>query len=190
MEMIEAKRTEYLSKLESLRQVFIGVKLLCDCTVPNDDFYFENPYFKVLNTETLKLIVGRIYIFLSDKKTKNYNTMSFKILINEILEKKNNEILNNLLSEINKVDKKYKEFRNKVFAHIELKENNSLKGFEEYRISYKEITSLLDLVQRIYNELFLSLDNASCDHMKGEIENLSEKLWGCYEQVGLVKKSD
>ena len=84
--IIETNRLEYLKKLESLRQVFVGLKMLYACTIPDNDFEIHDEYFGLLNTETRKMIIGKVVILLSDEyKSKKYNIISFKILLNSII---------------------------------------------------------------------------------------------------------
>ena len=198
--IIETERLEYLEKLESLRRVFIGVKMLYACTIPSNEFEIHDSYFHLLNTETKKMIVGKLYILLSDEyknKKNNYNTISFKLLLNGIIDgyavhknfRKRVQKLIVLRKEIDAIDEKYKTFRDKFFAHIELDDNHSLRKISDLGISNKDITYLLELAQKAYDQLFLFLDNASCDHMRSEIESLSEKLWRSYEKIGLVKRT-
>ena len=184
----------YKAKLESLRQVFIGLRMQFYCTNPEKKFKICDNYFGYLNLETIKLTLGRLYILLADDfKSKNnkHNTISFKILIQDILDNLPNcpnKNLKKLLSCINDIDEKYKCFRDKVYAHIDLDSNGKLKDISEFSISPNDINSLIILAEDIYNELFLLLSNSSSDHMQYHIQSLSHKLWDAYEQAGLVKK--
>lgn len=191
---MDDKNAYFLNKLESLRQVFLGLKLLHSCTVPSNRYKIENELFHHLNHETVKLILGRLIILLSDKKNAQHNTVSFIILIDEIL--KNEELecdkekLKGLRTEIDEAvnSKNLKTYRDKLFAHIDLNPDNSLRNIGEFCVSNKHITDLLDLSQRSYDTLFLELHNASTDHMKNEIEQISIKLWKTYETAGLVTR--
>lgn len=186
-------KSDYLKKLESLRQVFIGIKMLYYSTVPSREFKIHSRYFYFLSLETIKMILGKICVLLLDEYNSNstYNTVSFKILIKSMLD--NDEYINNqslrlLLEEINSIDEKYKTFRDKCYAHIELNKDNTLMGIGGFNIANTDIISLLDLSQKAYDQLFMLLDNDSSDHMEQPIEELSKKLWIAYESTGLVKK--
>jgi len=181
-------------KLESMRQVLVGLKMLYSCTIPDSEFEIKDAYFNFLNLETKKLLLGKLYILLADNFSGNknkYNTISFKILIGSMLEshaKEGTDELSNILNRIEAIDEKYKKYRDKMYAHIDLSNNGTLKKTEEFNISNRDIGDLIQLSEDAYNALLLFLDNASSDHMKDPIDTLSCKLWKAYEDLGLVKK--
>lgn len=102
----------------------------------------------------------------------------------------NNQLLRQLLKEIDSVnnDQRYKTFRDKCYAHTELNDDNTLRNISNFNITNNDITSLLDLSQKAYDQLFILLSNASSDHMEQAIEKISKKLWIAYQNTGLVKK--
>lgn len=187
----DTTKKEWLTKLEGLRQIFIGLKTLYSCTIPSEEYNVTDRYFNCLNTETIKLILGKLYVLLADTyKKEKFNTISFKLLILDIRKNQNytkNTKIIRLLEEINKIEDKYETFRNKFYAHTELTNDNRLMRIEDLNISNKDITYLLNLSQKAYDEIFLLLDNASSDHMAYEIENLSNKLWKGYIEQGLAQ---
>lgn len=182
-------------RLESLRQVLVGLKMLYCCTIPNDEFEICDIYFNFLNIETKKLLLGKLYVLLADNfqdKKNKYKTISFKILIEDVLKNAanvGNKNLKILLQRIDDIDGKYKSFRDKMYAHIDLADDWVLKKTEEFNISNKDINDLISLSQEAYDALFLLLDNASSDHMKDPIDSLSCKLWKSYTESGLVRKT-
>lgn len=188
---------EYFARtsLESLKQVFFSLRMLYACTIPKSEFEIRNQCFHFLNIETIKLLLGRLYILLADDcQNKKYNTMSFKCLIQYILEHISNEDndiekeLKALQDEIKSLDTKFKVFRDKTYAHIELNDQFQLRRIEDAKISYNDITALLNLSEKAYNKIFLALQDSSSDHMEYQIEKLSSKLWECYAEAGLARK--
>ncbi len=188
----------YKTRINSLHEVFLGIKMLHACTLPLDSFYIIDRHFQFLNIETATLIIGKLYILLADNyKGKNnyHNTISFKILLDSMLRDSSfslpckKEIMKSLLHKIDEIDKKYRTFRDKTYAHIDLNKNNQLLQLNHLKVSPKDITNLLEVAENTYDVLFcLLMEGASSDHMRGDIEKLSTKLWEAYGKVGLVKK--
>ncbi|TNF69700.1 MAG: hypothetical protein EP298_02240 [Gammaproteobacteria bacterium] len=182
----------YRKQLEGLRQQYLAIKIIYNTSVPADEYIITNEYFDFMNTEIIKLVIGRVFILISDSKYKNYNTISYKILIETLISDQNlndnKTELQKLLDKVNAIDKKFKSFRDKSFAHIELNSNNNLTKVDEYGICTQEITSLLALAEEIYNTLFFILGESSTNHMHESIEALSNIAWDAFEQANLVKK--
>jgi hypothetical protein len=190
---------KYKDKLESLRQVYIGVKTIYDCIVFPLSYEVKNREFSYLNVELVKLVLGKIIVLLSDRKHdgRKYNQVSFKILLEDILNDKS--VINCVeAGEIKKlkdqqariealVDEKYKNFRDKCYAHIELDEHNNLRKINTYGITENDIKSLLSLAEQTYDSIFYALYAATSDHMRKSIEKLSSKLLECYQKAGLLK---
>jgi len=157
----EEYKENCLEQLESLRQVFIEIKTLYACTIPDETFKICDKHFQFFNIETRKMILGKLYILLRDeyKSSNGYNTISFKILIKSILKVRMNsdtesKLLNELLKKIEAIDDKYAELRDKIYAHIELNSDNTLKSLNKLNITNIDITYLLELSQDIYDQLF------------------------------------
>jgi hypothetical protein len=195
-----SKFKEHLEKLESLRQIYMGVKTICNCIALPSSYEVKNREFRYLNVELVKLVLGKIIVLLSDRKPDGceYNQVSFKILLEDIL--KDKSLINDVeAGEIEKledqqakiealVDEKYKNFRDKCYAHIELDEHNDLRKINTYRITENDIKSLLSLAEQTYDAILYVLDNkATSDHMKKDIERLSSNLLECYQKAGLLK---
>ena len=194
---IDTKQIQaYQTKLYSLYQVFLGLKMMACCARPSEEFEVRSDHFSILKMETKKLILGRLYILLKDNfQSKNkHNTISFKILIKDVLKNLLNypdeklKKLKKLLQRIDDIDDKYKRFRDKMYAHIDLDDNGKLKKIEEFHLCEKDITDLISLAQEAYDELSFLLNNPPSDHAEDLINSLSCKLWDAYAQAGLVRK--
>jgi len=188
------KLQQHKNELESLHQVFLGIKLLYECVMPKGGYILKDRYFNFFIIEMKKVLYGKLIILLSDNKYKKYNTSSYKILIQKIMENKKligdkeKRKMECYLKGLNKVEGDYKEFRDKYFAHMELDEEFKLLDIERLKISNHKITKLMKKVERIHNRLSLVIYKGSSDHLAGDIGRLSQKIWSAYEQVGLVEK--
>ncbi|MCF6808191.1 hypothetical protein L3V79_07550 [Thiotrichales bacterium 19S9-12] len=184
----------YNKQLEALRIEYLGIKMIYNTLMPKDEYTIINNYFNYMHIEVIKLVIGRIFILISDDQYRDYNTISYKILTNSLIKDQNiqndKNKLEEILKKINAIDKKFKTFRDKSFAHIELDRNSdNIRKIDSYNICSNEVTSLLLLAEEIYNDLFLILSNASSDHMDDSINTFSQVIWNAFEQANLVKKS-
>jgi len=188
-------KTKLQDELESLHQIFLGIKVLHACAIPQGGCVINEPLFHFLNQETKKLVYGRLITLLSDNKSKIYNTSSYKILIEKVIKCKGliddreKKELETYLKCLKKIDDDYKTFRDKHFAHIELDENYNLLSLEDLKISNMKITKLMKRIERIHDKLFIIIHRGgTSDHLAGDIERLSQKIWSAYKQAGLVGK--
>ena|GEM_PF-6791627 len=83
---------------------------------------------------------------------------------------------------------KYNYFRNKMYAHIDLNDDGTLKKINQLSISQGDFTTLFTLSEKAYDKLFLYLDCASSDHMEGYMNTLKESIWNSFENAGLIEK--
>ncbi len=181
----------FTKQLNSLFEVYLAIKIQYECSNPKNEYSFKDPYFLYLQLETTKVILGRLIILLMDKKDPRYKTISFTLLINDVLsssitlQNTQRTSLAQILSEISEKKSIFADFRDKHFAHIELEDDDSLKTFS---FTYKDVNDLLELAKKSYDTLFLILTNNSSDHMQRQIDSLSSKLWKLYVDEGLVEK--
>lgn len=188
----EHLRDEHLQKLEALRKVYLGIKTAYCCTFSKEDFeIIGNSIFQQYLTEIIKYVVGRAYVLLADGKRAKYNTVSFKILIDEVLNNTADPKTKQLVetrAQISKYEKRHKKYRDKYFAHIELDNENKLPQLSSFDLTYYEISELIELLELSYDELNLRLQDSTSDHSKTGIESISKRIWEAYEHVRLVKK--
>lgn len=187
--MNEKKLDAFKVKLNEIHHVFLGIKTIHACLFSQNDYDIKSKIFSYFRKESIMLLIGRLITILSDKK-KQYETVSLKILIEEALEIFEASLHNDLkkmLRKIDQIDDKFRTFRDKCVAHIELKKNHKMYGFNDFIIKPKEITELVEMAETIYDKLFLFAKDAGSDHMNHDIEKLSSILWDSYKKAGLVK---
>jgi hypothetical protein len=196
---MDSKTKKYLNKLDSLYRLFLSTSALYYCNTPDELYEYKknSSLFKVLQDQTSLLALGKIYIILADKKSRNKdnNNISFSILIKEILDDKESSLseqhireIELLQKEIDNLNNNIKNYRDKFYAHIELDKDNNLLPLNSLNITQLNITELFELTKKAYDTLLLALNNADTNGLKEEVEQLSKTLWECYEKAKLVFK--
>lgn len=190
--------SKFKIQLDSLHEALMGIMAVYYFLVPNNEYEKTDPHFILTTNEAIKLVTGRIITLINDKKARKFSTISFKILIEDIisnisqLDDMDNKLdcFKDLLKIIDTIDDKYKMFRDKVAFHIELGDHNKLKGYKDYSISNNGITKLLDTAIYLYDRLFFLLADSGTDHMKEDLEKLSSRVWEAYEKLGIVRRNN
>lgn len=190
--------SKFKMQLDSLHEALMGIMAVYYFLVPNNEYEKTDPHFILTTNEAIKLVIGRIITLINDKKDRKFNTISFKILIDDIISnigqlddmESKLDCFKELLKIIENIDDKYKTFRDKVAFHIELGEQNKLKGYKDYSLSNNEITKLLETAIYLYDRLFFLLADSGTDHMKEDLEALSCRVWEAYEKLGIVRRNN
>lgn len=190
--------SKFKIQLDSLHEALMGIMAVYYFLVPSTEYDKTDPNFILATNEATKLVIGRIITLINDKKDRRFSTISFKILIDDIISNISQlddmedklDCFKDLLKSIDTIDDKYKTFRDKVAFHMEMGDHNKLKGYKDYSIANNDITKLLDTAIYLYDRLFFLLADSGTDHMKEDLEKLSYRIWEAYEKLGIVKKNN
>jgi len=212
---LKNKRKLYLKQLNSLHEIYLGIKILHCCVILPEEHFYKDNYLHFAHQETQMLLLGRVWILLADeyrgKDRKSHNSISLKVLINEIIDDKSisakryrgkgcvsKKDLSGVLKEIKILSQvetdegypKYDYFRNKINAHIDLNDDGSRKKINQLRIFQRDLTALFTLSEKAFDNIFLYLDCASSDHMEHHINTLKDKILNSFEKAGLIEKNN
>jgi hypothetical protein len=192
---------ELIKKLESIYKVFLSIKILFEIHIPENTYVIKNSYFQYMTTEANKLICGRLFMLICDTQSrKDHNTISLMILMDQIKAewqadrfepvKRFHDDFAEIYKQILALAKndKLKSFRDKVFAHTDLSDNNELIPLSDFKISNKTISDMFSLCASACETIRLFVSDASTDQMHEPIQSLSQKIWESYEAIGLVQK--
>ena len=184
----------HLEKLYSLHKAVMRLKNMLLYSIPSNQYDIKSELFEAANIEAKTLIIGKLYVLLTDDKFKRQNNISFRILIEDIMRNPDlndaqRESIKYYFNKIKKINKNYRTFRNKFFAHVELNADGSLPITDGFGFSDRSIHELFALAEDMYKGLLSFLDNASSVYVEKEQETaMREKVFECYIDVGLIEK--
>lgn len=184
----------HLEKLYSLHRAVMRLKNMLLYCVPSHQYNVNSELFEAANVEAKTLIIGKLYVLLTDDKFKRQNNISFRILIEDIMRNPDlndaqRESIKYHFNKIKKINKNYRTFRNKFFAHVELNADGSLPITDGFGFSDRSIHELFALAEDMYKGLLSFLDNASSVYVEKEQETaMREKVFECYVDAGLIQK--
>ena len=184
----------YLEKLHSLHKAVMRLKNMLFYCVPSHQYDVNSEIFWAANVEAKTLIIGKLYVLLTDDKFKKHNNISFRILIEDIMRNPNltdeqREDIKHYFNNIKKINKNYRLFRNKFFAHVELNADGSLPITDGFGFSDRSIHELFAIAEDMYKGLLSFLSNApSVSVEKQQETDLRKKVFECYIDAGLIQK--
>lgn len=191
--MSKAEEKKLLArKLTNLHRSLLDLCIIYSCNMSEKKYTIENTLFFINHQEISKLLLGKLCTILFDYKRDKYNTISYYILITDLenlynLNDNQKETLDSFKKEIEKLKEKYQNYRNKLSAHIELDEHNSLIDITKFQISNKKITEAINLAKKIDSFITEIISGSSTDLMEKTLNELSAKIFESYENISLVK---
>ena len=183
-----------LEKLDSLHKGVTRLKNLLLYCVPADEYKMKSNLFESATLEAKTLIIGKLYVLLTDDKFRKHNSVSFRILIEELMRNPNlsdtqRETLKGYFQIIKKVNRNYRTFRNRFFAHVELNADGSLPSMSGFGFSDHSIRELFALAEDLYQGLRTFLGHAAPMPVEPDHEaELRAKVFACYAEAGLIQK--
>jgi hypothetical protein len=185
-------KKELAKKLNNLHRSLLDLCIIHSCNMPEKEYEIKNNLFFINQQEIYNILLGKLCTILFDYKRKNYNTISYSILITDLeglynLNYNQKETLDSFKEEIEKLKDKFQNYRNKLSAHIELDEHDNLIDITKFQISNKKITEAINLAKKIDSFISKIISGASTNFMETDLNELSAKIFESYENISLVK---
>jgi len=77
-------KKELAKKLNNLHRSLLDLCIIYSCNMPEKEYEIKNTLFFINQQEISKILLGKLCIILFDYKRKNYNTISYSILITDL----------------------------------------------------------------------------------------------------------